>query len=378
MRIGFDVRPFLKKETGVGVYMKNLLFSLSRTDVENEYYLFSSSLKDRLPRSKIPRFKRGRVSDLRCPVKAVNFLWYRIGWPPLDDFFGTELDLTHSPHPLVLPTKGKKIVTVHDLYFMDFPERTQSEAGKIFRKKIGISLCKAEGVVCVSQFTARQVSERFPLDRNKVIVIYHGIDKEIWRDVSDEEIEKIKQKLKLPFPFLLFVGALEPRKNLLNLLTAFKVIRERGFHVYLVLAGPDGLESENIQRRIEELGLGAWVRRVGHCMDKELMCIYRSASAFVFPSLCEGFGLPLLEAMASDLPIAASKTTAIPEVAGDAAVYFDPEDTEDMADKIIQTIEDEETRQTLISKGRKRIKNFDWSKTASETLVFYRKVVQEQ
>ena len=120
MRIGFDVRPFLKEETGIGIYFKNLLFSLSQIDQDNEYYLFSSSFKDRFLTHKIPPFSRMRFRDFPIPVKAVSFFWNKLGWPPLDYFFKTGLDLTHSPSPLILPTKGKKVITVYDLFFMDF------------------------------------------------------------------------------------------------------------------------------------------------------------------------------------------------------------------------------------------------------------------
>ena len=116
MRIGFDVRCFLKEETGVGIYFKNLLFHLAQIDQSNEYFIFSSSLKDRFPLHKVPPFSKKKFLDLRLPVKAVNFFWYKLCWPPLDFFFKTDMDLTHSPVPLILPTKGKKIVTIHHAF----------------------------------------------------------------------------------------------------------------------------------------------------------------------------------------------------------------------------------------------------------------------
>ena len=375
MRIGFDIRPFLRDETGVGVYFKNLLFSLARIDKENEYFLFSSSMKDRLPQSKIPQFEKMRLKDFRYPVRVVNFFLYRFGWPRLDDFFRTELDLTHSPHPLLLSTRGRKIVTVHDLFFLDFPERVDKDARKVFRKRIEHSLHNADGVLSVSRFTAGQVIQRFSVDQRKVKVVYHGINRRLWRDVSDEEIAKTKKKWGLPSSYLLFVGALEPRKNIGNLLRAFKLILEKRPQVFLVLLGPEGLDSEAVRKEIKELDLRFRVKRIGYVAENELRCIYRSATVFVFPSLWEGFGLPLLEAMASGLPIAASEKTAIPEVAADAALYFNPEETEDIADKVIRILENEDLRRTLVSLGNKRIENFDWERTAGETLDFYREVV---
>src|SRR4030042_1056628 len=121
MRIGFDLRSFLKEETGVGVYFRNLLRELAAVDRENEYFLFSSSWKDRFPPERLPGFARQRFRDFRLPVRLVNFLWYRIGWPTLDSFFRARLDLTHSPVPLHLPTRGRKVITVCDLFFLEPP-----------------------------------------------------------------------------------------------------------------------------------------------------------------------------------------------------------------------------------------------------------------
>ena len=132
MRIGVDVRPFLSRETGVGTYLKNLLFQLARIDEANEYCLFSSSWKERFPVEKIPSFAKSRFRDLRIPVRTVNFLWYRLGRPSLDSNFGTKLDLTHAPTPLALPTGGKKIVTVYDPFFLDQPGKADRQARDVF------------------------------------------------------------------------------------------------------------------------------------------------------------------------------------------------------------------------------------------------------
>ena len=377
MRIGFDVRPFLKKETGVGIYCRNLLLHLAQIDRSNEYFLFSSSLKDKFPLQKIPPFPNKKFRHFRFPVRLINFLWYRLSWPPLDYFFRTDLDLAHSPTPLILPTKGKKVVTVHDLFFMDFPHMTDRETRKNFVTRIRDSLYKADGVVTVSEFTRDQLLERFDLDEKKVKVIYHGLDREFHTDVSSKEEEEVRKKFSLPPSFIFFVGAIEPRKNLLKLVVALKIVHEKNQKIPLVIVGREGLDYENLEKKIDQLELQDWVRIIDYLPDAEVKIFYRLASVFAFPSLCEGFGLPLLESMASGLPVAASKTSALPEIAQDAALYFHPEDPEDIAGKLILVLQDSGLRKTLREKGKKRALDFDWRRTAAETLSFYEQLFRK-
>jgi glycosyltransferase involved in cell wall biosynthesis len=377
MRIGFDLRPFLREETGVGVYLRNLLFHLARIDRTNEYFLFSSSWKDRFPAQKIPGFAKIRFRDLRIPVKTLNFLWYEWRWPRFDHFFGRRLDLTHSATPLILPTKGKKIVTVHDLFFLDFPALAGEEAGKVFFGRVREAWRQADGIITFSSFTKDELVARFDIKESKIKVIPHGLDLEFWEEILSTELEETRRKYDLPSSFLLFVGAQEPRKNLPRLLEALKIVHLQGQEISLVLVGPPGQDSTPLMALAEKLGLAAWVRSTGYLPEEEVRRVYRLARAFVFPSLCEGFGLPLIEAMASGVPVAASCAPAIPEVAKDAALYFRPEDPEHMAEKILFLLESKQAREELIAKGKKRAQEFSWEKASAETLEFYRSFLEK-
>jgi len=374
MRIGYDVRPFLREETGVGVYFKNLLFALAGMDRTNEYYLFSSSMKDRFIPAKIPRFEKGRFRDFRYPVKAVDFLWHRLGWPPLDFFFHVRLDLAHSPTPLVLPARGKKIVTVYDLFFLDFPRISDRMARKDFARGIRDSLGRCDGVLTISRFTEEQLRERFGLEAEKVRIIPPGVHRDFWRPADALSAERTRQRHGLPRDFLLFVGALEPRKNLPRLLQALKVVHQSFARVSLVLAGREGRDAGVVRARTRELGLETWVKITGYLEADELRDLYHSASAFVFPSLGEGFGIPLLEAMASGVPVVSSRAPALPETAGEAAEYFDPLDGEDMARAIVRVLDDGDLRERLVSSGLRRVKGFTWERAAAQALDFYRSV----
>jgi glycosyltransferase involved in cell wall biosynthesis len=374
MRIGVDVRPFLSRETGVGTYLKNLLFQLARIDGANEYCLFSSSWKERFPVEKVPPFAKSRFRDLRIPVRAVNFLWYRLGRPSLDSFFGTKLDLTHSPTPLALPTGGKKIVTVYDPFFLDHPRKADKQARDVFSKKAGESLENADGILTISEFTRRAVLERFSLDEARIKVTPLGLNPLFFEDVPAEVLETTRRKHALPERFLLFVGAVEFRKNLVTLVEALAKVHEAGEKVALVVAGRKGEDSANLNEVVARLRLGDWVKRLGYLPDSEVRDLYRLARIFVFPSLCEGFGLPLLEAMACGLAAAVSRAGALPEVGGEAAAYFDPIDPDKIAGVLLGLLRDADKRRELAEKGKRRSVLFRWEATARETLAFYEKV----
>jgi len=372
------MRPFLRYETGVGTYIKNLLFSLSNIDMKNDYYLFSSSLKQRFSPSKIPIINRMHFRDFHYPVKLLNFFWYRLGWPTMDAFFKTKLDLTHSPTPLICPTKGKTIVTVHDLFFMDFPDMANQEARKFFYKNIHKSLQSSNGVIVVSHCIKKQILERFEIDQEKIKVIYHGVDSEFSSDVSLEEINNFRKSHSLSSRTIVFVGAMDPRKNLLNLIEAFKIVHTKEPNVSLVLAGRRGHDFPALKKSVDKNNLHTNVKVLDYLSLRELKRLYRAGTIFAFPSYCEGFGLPLLEAMISGMPVVASNRTALPEIAGEAALYFDPDKPQEMAAAILKLLEDNELREMFIELGKKRAKEFDWGKTAKSTLSFYQKIHQEK
>jgi len=375
MRIGFDLRPFLTRETGVGVYVRNLLFELARIDAEDEFFLVSASWKDRFPPERVPPFARKRFRDLRWPVRLVDALWYGPGRPTLDAIFGARLDLTHSPAPLPLPTKGRRIVTVCDLFFLDFPGQADPGARRHFLKRTGAALKAADGIVVISEFTRTALLERFDLDPDKILVTHLGLEDARRAAPDPTAVARTRAALGLEGEFLLFVGASEPRKNLPALIDALAIVHERRGPIPLVIAGRPGAGQADLLRRISARGLAEWVKMPGYLPDEDVRSLYHAAAAFVFPSFCEGFGLPLLEALAAGLPAAASGAAALPEIGGDAVVYFDPLSTEEMAGRILEILSDTRLRESLRGKGPARAALFRWDRTAARTLEFYREVV---
>ncbi|MCX7973365.1 MAG: glycosyltransferase family 4 protein [Candidatus Aminicenantes bacterium] len=372
MRFGFDVRPFLKEETGVGVYLRNLLEHLARIDDQNVYCLFSSSLRDRFPPAKLPPFKNLYFIDRKIPVRCLNYFWACFGWPPLDSFFSFFLDLTHSPSPLILPSRGKKIVTVHDLFALDYPNLAEAEAGWIFPKRVKSSLIQADGIITFSNFMYRDILNRFPyLRAEKIKVIPHGLDPFFLEIVSEQELKEFTLTHSLPSDFLLFVGTLEPRKNLVRFLRAFWEINRRWPSLHLILIGKKGQEEKDLRQLAKSLGIIDKVHFLGYLSRSEVRSFYHLAKALVLPSLCEGFGFPVIEAMACGLPVVISKSSALPEVGGDAALYFDPENTTEMIEAIAAVLTNKELALSLAEKGQERVRKFSWENAAQMTLNFY-------
>jgi len=376
MRLGFDLRPFLKEETGVGVYLRHLLENLAKIDAKNEYYLFSASLKDRFPREKLPDFRNFHFKDKKIPVRLLNFFWYGFSWPPVDTFFGTWLDLTHSATPFILPSRGKKVVTVHDLFALDYPRLAEGEARWAFRRGIKKNLVRADGIITFSEYMFRDIRRRFPfLPPEKIRVIPHGLDPFFLEPVSEAELEAFARRKLLPADFLLFVGTLEARKNVARLIRAFQQISLMRPSLHLILIGKRGREEEKIKEMVEVLGLKEKVHFKGYVDRSELKLFYHLARALVMPSLVEGFGFPVIEAMACGLPVLASRTTALPEVGGEAALYFEPENVRDIIQAIQAILDNPDLRCHLSQKGRRRARDFSWEKAAARTLDFYEQLV---
>ncbi len=371
MKIGLDIRPLLKEATGVGTYWRNLLSFLAEIDDCNEYYLFSCSLKDRFDRKNLPRFRHLTFKDLRFPQKWLNSIWTRWERPRMDWFFRTGLNITHSPSPVLCPTKGKKIITVHDLFFVEHPELADKEARERFLPNFAQTLQRADAVVTVSAYVKKLLIEKFSLSGDKIYIIHHGVDAEFFQHGNPGADQAVWGKYNLTPGYIFFIGTGEPRKNIPRLLEAFDAVRREIPGLEMVIAGKPGGDTPVIKQKIRRSRMVNRVKLLPYIPREEVPALYRGAGLFVFPSLCEGFGLPLLEAMASQVPVAASRAPAIPEIAGKAALYFNPRSSEEMARVIRRGLQDESVREELIEAGNVRIREFSWRQAARLTKALY-------
>jgi glycosyltransferase involved in cell wall biosynthesis len=357
MRVLVDYRPALRARTGVGEYMHELVRAYTASHPADDVAVFTSSWADR-PAPGTGAALHARVVDRRVPVAMLNALWHRAEWPPVEWLAG-EADVVHAAHPLLIPSsRAARVVTVHDLFFLSHPERTTAEIRRDYPALAASHARRADAVVAVSQYTRRQVIERLGVEAERVHVCSSGA--RTWA--------RLGHAPNVPAGgYVLFLGTLEPRKNLGVLLDAYERLRARGGHVPpLRIAGGAGPGAEAWLDRIRTPPLDALVQYVGYVPDDGREALYAGARTLVLPSLDEGFGLPALEAMSAGVPVMASNAGALPEVVGDAAVLFESTDADALAHGLARLATDEAWARDRASAGLARARAFTWDAAARE------------
>ncbi len=368
MQIAINCQSFLKKQyTGIGRYAYHLVKGLSEIDRSNTYNLyarkspfgFSKKLPHFQPKNFVPRidwFGRG-------PSKTLK-----------------DTDIYHFPSlgSLEAPSHSKIVVTVHDIVYKAFSQGHTQQTIDASEKHFQEIQKKAAKVICCSQSTVRDLKKYFRIPEEKIALVYQGVDKDIFYRIGDKEdslAEAALTKQGADKPFILSVGTIERRKNLANLIRAFCILKDqKRFAGKLVVAGMKGWLSDDLSALIEELGLAQDIIFLGYISDEELRYFYNKAEAFVFPSFYEGFGFPILEAFACGAPVVTSNVSSCPEIAGNAALTVDPKSPEEIAEAISRIVNDPNLGAALRGKGFKRADDFDFHKTARETLKIYEEV----
>jgi len=354
VRILLDYRPALRQRTGVGEYVHELARALvaSPPSSPEELVLFSSSWKDRLDRHVIPG---ASTVDRRIPVRLLNFSWHRLGWPAAETLGGGLIDVAHSFHPLLMPARSAaRVVTVHDLDFLDAPERTRAEIRRDYGALAAKHAQRAERVVANSRTTAHDVQQRLGVPESRISVCYPGAP--AWTPRMTEP----------QAGYLLFLGALEPRKNVGVLLDAYeRLLAEMPDAPSLVLAGKVGADSKLINARVADRPLAGRVQLPGYIASEQREQLFKGALAFVMPSHTEGFGMPVVEAMTAGVPVIAADRGALPEVAGSAAQFFEPDDVDALTALLKKIILDSGMRSTMRESGIEQARRFSWRSSAA-------------
>jgi glycosyltransferase involved in cell wall biosynthesis len=364
VRILIDYRPALRQRTGVGEYVHGLATALqARLISADSLTIFSSSFKDRLSGDAV---RGARHVDARVPVRVLNFAWHRLEWPAIESFAGP-VDVVHSLTPLMIPSRGAaRVVTVHDLYFLDRPGVTAREIRRDYAALAADHVRRADAVVVNSEYTKRQVVERFQVDAEKVNVCLPAAP--AWPRRGEPSV---------PGP-ILFVGTVEPRKNVPGLLRAYsELVARRPDAPELVVAGR--LPAEGIGTLLqEEPSIAGRVRAMGYISDAERERLYREASMLVMPSFDEGFGIPALEAMTIGVPVVAARRGALPEVVADAGLLVEIEDAGALSAAMEQVLTDAGLRRRLADAGVRRAAQFSWDTSATRLYDTYRAAAARQ
>ena len=356
VRIVIDYRPALRARTGVGEHIHQVTRELARLG-RDEITVFSSSWKDRAPASLAAELPRVRVVDRHLPVSALNLAWHRLRWPPIEALAGAEFDIAHSPHPLLLPSRSAaSVITIHDLHFLSHPEQTAAEIRRDYPALVREHAMRADRILVVSRFVAGEVQRVLGVPADRISVCPNGAPE--W---------KAPPAAAAADGYLLFVGTVEPRKNIDGLLDAYaRLLARRPDAPRLVIAGRMGGTGDGPLARVQHPPLSGHVEYRGYVANCEREALYKGAQAFVLPSFDEGFGIPALEAMAAGVPVIASTRGALPELVGDAGLLVDPDDNESLAAAMDRIIGDPHLRANCARRGLDRAGQFSWAQTARD------------
>ena len=362
MRVGIDAGPAVASHGGIGQYVRCLVPSMMALKSSHEFRLYA-------PRGvSIPE-------DLREMVKTGAASWACFPWwnrrkigkrDRLDVYHGTNFKF-HATGSF------GSVLTIHDLWLSRYPQYSKKLGGERWAfQRMRRRVCSAQRVIAVSQSTARDLQECLNLPPERIRVIHHGVPQGFYPDHDESAWLKTKRALRLPDgAYLLFVGGADPRKNhriiCRALSQASAPLREYSF----IMVGSRQSRGDDLLETARAMGIAERVHCVGTVSGHALRLLYSHATAFLFPSIYEGFGFPVLEAMACGAPVITSNVTALPEVAGDAALLINPYDETDVLKALLRIIEDRSFRRTLIAKGLKQANRFTWQRTAQETLAVY-------
>jgi glycosyltransferase involved in cell wall biosynthesis len=354
VQILVDYRPALRARTGVGEYMHEIIRAYTAAH-DDDVAAFTSSWRDRPDADTAARLG-ARVVDRRVPVRLLNFLWHRLQWPPIESLAGS-VDVVHAAHPLMIPSRrAARVVTVHDLYFLDHPEGMRGEIRRDYPALTARHASAAEAVVTPSQYTRDLVVSRLAVPAERVYACPFGAP--AWQQLG-------RQPNSPADGYFLFVGTLIARKNLTTLLDAYaRLLTTRSGSPRLVIAGGATPEATPWLQRLEQPPLAGHVNHIGYVSDGERERLYAGALALVMPSLDEGFGVPALEAMAGGVPVIASNRGSLPEVIGQAGTLLDPADVDGFATAMDRVASDRAWARDRGAAGLARAAEFTWRSTA--------------
>ena len=366
MRIAVDAHAIGRHLTGNEVYVRSLLSEYSILDPESEFIAYISEAgADRL----VPR--RFRTEKVAADP------YFRLGWDLSRRLAIDKPDLVHVQYTAPLINRTPVVVTVHDVSFIEHPEYFTAMRRAQLRFNVERTVKMADRIITVSEFSRDAILRAYPVSPDKVRVIPNAVSSEFRVVSRGRATHAVQERLGVQAPFIFSVGDLQPRKNHIGLITAFSALTAAHPELkhHLVIAGQNTWFTPKVRAAAQASGVASRIHFTGFVSDADLVRLYNACDCFVFPSFYEGFGLPILEAMACGRAVACSNTSAMPEVAEGAGLLFDPRNPTSIARAIADILLDSELRERMESRGLHRAAHFNWRKSAGATLDVYREVV---
>lgn len=369
MRIGIDTHAAENDGEGNSTYIRNLLIHLKKIDQENDYIFYGIDIQHPFYKNFIPD-KKVIIKKLPADHPLIRIPFYLS-----QKTYADALDILHVQYISPPFFKGKLVVTIHDLCFLHFPEcfpKFEALRSKILIKN---TAKKAKKIITGSLFSKTDIKQKYQVDPEKIKVIPSGVSS-LFNNHNDKEgALKILQKYNISNPYILSVGRLNPRKNLLSLIKAFASLKKsKTLPHELVIVGKKDYKTEELKRYTKEKKLENSVFFTGLVPDEDLPYLYGGAEVFVYPSLFEGVGLPVLEAMKSGIPVITSNTSSLKEIVGGAGLTINPLQQKELSEALSRLLHDSDLREVYIKKGLARVEEYSWEKTARGTLAVYEEV----
>lgn len=376
MRIALDYTPALRQGAGIGRYTRGLVDGLSTlVSVDDITLLVAADAVDRLAASP-PPFPTRRL-PLTSRQQAI--LWHRLRAPLPVEWFAGRMDIYHSPDYVLPPLRrARGVMTVHDLSFLQVPDCADAGLRRYLEQAVPHAVQRAARILADSHSTRHDLVTVLGVDAARIDVVYPGVSS-AYKPVTDEALRRdVRQRYKLEQPFLLSVGTLEPRKNYSRLIQAYARARTREHLPHqLVIAGGHGWLYQSIFDTVSQLDLAAHVQFLGYVDEPDLPALYSLADGFAFPSRYEGFGIPVIEAMACGTPVVTADNSSLPEAAGDAALLVAADDTDGLALAIARLLTDDALRTTLRQRGLSHAARFTWTAAAESLLGAYARTLED-
>ncbi len=375
MKIAIDISQIVYQGTGVGRYIKGLIEALLKYDKKNRYLFFFSSLRQKLDKNTETKIcKRFLLRKYSIPPTLLDFFWNRLHIFPIDNFIG-ENDLILTSDWTEPPSQSKKITVIHDLVYLKFPETLNKKIVNVQKRRLKWVKKESSLIITDSFSTKNDIVELLKIPEDKVKVIYPPVEINI---PTNDEVIKTTRKYQIRRPFILTVGKIEPRKNIKRLIDAF--IKTKLNDVDLIIVGPRGWDKT--MKQFNNLPAGRHgltikhsnIKFLGFVPDIELYSLYQSALFFIYPSIHEGFGYPVVEAMKLNCPVATSNTSSLKEIAENVALLFNPYGENSIAKSIITLYQNHNLRKELSQKGIKRAEQFSLNKYAHDLIKTFERI----
>lgn len=377
MRIGFDGKRAVQNFTGLGNYSRYIMDILCQFGPENEYVLYAPKKRENKRLDKLT--KQYQQLQLSYPTtsswKKFSSLWRvwgvtrQLEKEKIDIFHGLSNELPLNIHQ----SEVKSIVTIHDLIFLRYPQYYHSIDRKIYTYKFRKACENADKIIAISECTKRDIIEFFRIPADKIEVVYQGCDPSFIHPVAEEKKREVRAKYQLPDHYILNVGSIEERKNALSAVQALMMLPEQ---IHLVIVGRHTEYTDKVEHFIKENKLEERVHIISNVPFDDLPAFYQLAEIFVYPSRFEGFGIPIIEALYSGIPVVAATGSCLEEAGGPDSIYVHPDDIKGMADAFKQIYADPERKKNMIEKGHSFAKRFSEEKQAEEILNIYKKLMK--